>query len=55
MSPTLSLAREINFLPKGSEFDRDMKEFGAVVGTILLQNFVTTFDYRKLVVILEHV
>lgn len=40
--------------PKGSDFDRDNKEFGAVVGTILLQNFVVTFDFRSKLIILEH-
>ena len=38
---------------KGSDFDRDELEFGAVVGTILLQNFTVTFDFRKKVLILE--
>ena len=41
--------------PKGSDFDRDMKEFGAVAGTILLQNFVVTFDFGNKLIILEHV
>lgn len=41
--------------PKGSDFERDMKEFGAVAGTILLQNFVVTFDFVNKVIILEHV
>jgi hypothetical protein len=49
---------ELNDVPvllyaKGSNFDRDYKEFGAVAGAILLQNFVVTFDYRKQVVTLE--
>lgn len=41
--------------PKGSDFDRDMKEFGAVAGSVLLQNFVVTFDFGNKVIILEHV
>jgi|ERR1044071_877299 hypothetical protein len=41
--------------PKGSNFDRDNKEFGAVVGTILLQNFVVTFDFRNKLITLEHI
>ena len=41
--------------PKGSSFDRDQRRFGAVAGSILLQNFVVTFDFRKRVVILEHI
>jgi hypothetical protein len=45
----------VTLYPKGSEFDRDMKEFGAVAGTILLQNFIVTFDFRSNVVILEHI
>ena len=38
---------------RGSQFDRDQKEFGAVAGSILLQNFAVTFDFNKKVVILE--
>lgn len=45
----------VTLYPKGSEFERDMKEFGAIAGTILLQNFVVTFDFREKVIILEHV
>jgi len=40
---------------KGMGFDRDSKEFGAIAGTGLLQNFVTTFDFRSKVIILEHI
>lgn len=36
--------------PKGSDFDRDEYDFGAIVGTILLQNFVVTFDFRNKVI-----
>lgn len=39
--------------PKNSTFDRDELEFGAVVGTVLLKNFIATFDYRKKLIILE--
>jgi len=39
---------------KGMGMDRDSKEFGAVAGTGLLQNFITTFDFRSKVIILEH-
>ncbi len=38
---------------KGSDFDKDMLDFDAVVGTVVLQNFVATFDFRKQVIILE--
>lgn len=44
----------VTLYPKGSDFDRDQKEFGAVAGTLLLQNFVVTFDFRSKVIILEH-
>lgn len=40
---------------KGVGFDRDVKEYGAIAGTGLLQNFVTTFDFRGKVIILEHI
>ena len=41
--------------PKGSEFDREARGFGAVAGVALLQNFVVTFDFRDGVVILERI
>ena len=41
------------FYGKGTGFDRDSAEFGAIVGTGLLQNFVTTFDFRDKVIIFE--
>jgi hypothetical protein len=40
---------------KGMGFDRDVKEFGAIAGTGLLQNFVVTFDFRGKLIILEHI
>ena len=43
------------FYGKGMGFDRDAKEFGATAGTGLLQNFITTFDFRNKVIIMEHV
>ena len=43
------------FYGKGMGFDRDPKEFGAIAGTGLLQNFITTFDFRNKVIIMEHV
>lgn len=45
----------ISLVPKGSGFDRDLKEFGAIAGIGLLQNFVITFDFRSKVVVLEQV
>jgi hypothetical protein len=49
---------ELNDVPvmlyaKGSHFDLDGKDFGAVAGAMLLQDFVATFDFRKKVIILE--
>jgi hypothetical protein len=41
--------------PKGSQFERDMKEFGAVAGSVLLQNFVVTFDFGNKLIILKRV
>jgi len=38
---------------KGSDFDRDSKGFGAVVGVAVIQNFVITFDFHDGVIVLE--
>lgn len=38
--------------PKGSAFETDDKDFDAVAGIALLQNFLVTFDFRKKVIIL---
>jgi hypothetical protein len=38
---------------KGSGFEKDDKDFDAVAGIALLQNFLVTFDFRKKVIILE--
>lgn len=38
---------------KGTQLERDLSEHGVVVGIAVLQNFVTTFDFRRKVVILE--
>ncbi|HYP54298.1 MAG TPA: hypothetical protein VEQ42_12190 [Pyrinomonadaceae bacterium] len=51
-------AHEITDVPvilfaKGAGFD--FSGSGAVAGTVLMQNFVATFDYRKKVVILERI
>ncbi len=43
------------FYGKGMGFDRDLKEFGAIAGTGLIQNFLVTFDFRSKTIILEHV
>jgi hypothetical protein len=40
---------------KGTSIDWSLSEYGAVVGSLFLQNFVVTFDFRSKVVILEHV
>lgn len=40
---------------KGTEFERELSEHGAVVGVAFLQNFVITFDFRRKVVILERI
>lgn len=40
---------------KGMGFDRDVKEFGAIAGTGLLQNFVVTFNFRSKIIILKHI
>jgi hypothetical protein len=39
---------------KGTSFDRDIKEYGAIAGIALLQNFLPVFDFRRKVVVLEH-
>lgn len=49
---------ELNNVPamlvgKGAGFDRDMKEYGAITGLAVLQNFIVTFDYREGMIILE--
>jgi Aspartyl protease len=38
---------------KGSDFDRDSKGYGAVVGVAVIQNFVITFDFHDGVIVLE--
>lgn len=40
---------------KGSELERELSEYGVVVGIAVLQNFVITFDFRRKVVILERI
>jgi hypothetical protein len=50
---------ELNDVPvslygKSTSFDRDLREFGAIAGTGLLQNFLVTFDYRSKLIIFEH-
>ncbi|HEX8491947.1 MAG TPA: aspartyl protease family protein [Pyrinomonadaceae bacterium] len=44
----------VTLYAKGSDFDRDIQEVGAVAGALLLQNFVVTFDFRRRLVMLEH-
>lgn len=39
--------------PRGADIDHNQKEFGAIAGVGLLQNFVITFDFDKKVIILE--
>jgi hypothetical protein len=40
---------------RGTAFDRSMKEYGAIAGSVFLQNFIVTFDFRKKVVTLERI
>jgi hypothetical protein len=40
---------------KGTSIDQTLGEYGAVAGSLFLQNFVVTFNFRSKVVILEHV
>ncbi|HEX7315389.1 MAG TPA: retropepsin-like aspartic protease [Pyrinomonadaceae bacterium] len=43
----------VTILAKGSKAEAQLGDGGALVGSVLLQNFVATFDYRGKVVILE--
>lgn len=40
---------------KGTTIDRTLEQYGAAAGSLFLQNFIITFDFRSKVVILEHV
>jgi hypothetical protein len=40
---------------KGTNLDHSLGETGAVIGSVFLQNFVVTFDYRGKVVMLKRV
>jgi hypothetical protein len=40
---------------KGTSIDQSLGEYGAVAGSLFLQNFIVTFNFRSKVVILEHV
>lgn len=49
---------ELNDVPatlyaKGTNAEKSLGKYGAVAGTVFLQNFVTTFDFRGKVVVLE--
>jgi hypothetical protein len=40
---------------KGTTIDQTLGQYGAAAGSLFLQNFIITFDFRSKVVILEHV
>lgn len=40
---------------RGTELERELSEYGIVVGIAVLKNFVITFDFRSKVVILERI
>jgi hypothetical protein len=40
---------------KGTTIDQTLEQYGAAAGSLFLQNFIVTFDFRRKVVILEHV
>jgi hypothetical protein len=40
---------------KGTSVDQSLGEYGAVAGSLFLQNFIVTFNFRSKVVVLEHV
>ncbi len=40
---------------KGTSADQSLSKYGAVAGSLFLQQFVATFDYRKGVVVLERI
>ncbi len=39
---------------KGTSIDQSLGEYGAVAGSLFLQNFIVTFNFRSKVVFLEH-
>jgi hypothetical protein len=39
--------------PKGTNVEKTLSKYGVVAGTVFLQNFITTFDFRSKYVILE--
>jgi len=44
----------VTLYAKGSDFERSSSGFNAVIGIAVLQNFVTTFDFQRGVLTLEH-
>jgi hypothetical protein len=40
---------------KGTSIDQSLGEYGAVAGSLFLQNFIVTFNFRSKVVVLAHV
>ena len=40
---------------KGASIDQNLVEYGAVAGSLFLQNFIVTFNFRSKVIVLEHV
>ena len=44
----------VTLYAKGSDFERSSSGFSAVIGIAVLQNFVTTFDFQRGVLTLEH-
>jgi hypothetical protein len=45
----------VKIYAKGTGADDRLGEHGAVAGSVFLQNFISTFDFRNKVVILEHI
>ena len=43
----------ISIFAKGTSADKKLSQHGAVAGSVFLQNFVVTFDYKKSLVVLE--
>jgi len=38
---------------KGTSADQSLSKYGVVAGSLFLQQFVATFDYKKGIVVLE--
>jgi hypothetical protein len=54
LGPVKLSAVPVAIYPKGSPAEARLGDNGALAGSIFLQNFVATFDFRGKVVVLEH-